>query len=93
MQRARTTAYNKYTSDLIRNWSVVEFKFNNHRLSPPPLSYDPLVVNFYRPLYVKSPISKKIKNNIFEGITYRFYILFLFLFVFDFQNKPKNVYI
>jgi len=31
------------------------------------------------------------ENNIFEGMTYRFYILLLIEFVFDFQNKQKNV--
>ena len=36
---------------------------------------------------VKSPITKKINNNIFEGKTYRFYILLLF----DFQNKQNNI--
>jgi len=37
-------------------------------------------------LRVKSPITKKIENNIFERITYQFFILFLF----DFQNKQKD---
>jgi len=42
---------------------------------------------FFSNLRVKSPIKKKIDNNIFEGMTYRFYILLLF----DFQNKQNNV--
>jgi len=40
---------------------------------------------------VKSLITKEIANNMFERMTYRFYILFLFDFVLDFQNKQKNV--
>jgi len=38
---------------------------------------------FLSTLRVKSPITKKIKNNIFEGMTYQCYILMLFDFVFD----------
>jgi len=41
-------------------------------------------------LSVKSPIIKKIDNNIFEGMTYQYYISLLFDFVFDFQNKQKK---
>jgi len=33
---------------------------------------------FISSLRVKLPITKKIENNIFEGMTYRFYILLLF---------------
>jgi len=44
---------------------------------------------FLSNLRVKSPITKK--NNIFERMTYRHYILLLFDFVFDFQNKQTNV--
>ena len=46
---------------------------------------------FLSNLRVKSLITKIINNNIFEGMTYRFYILLLFDFVFDFQNKQNNV--
>jgi len=46
---------------------------------------------FLSNLRVKSPITKKIENNVFEGITYRYHILVLFNFVFYFQNKQKNV--
>jgi len=43
-------------------------------------------------LRVKSPaITKKIENNIFQRMTYRFYILLLIDFVFDSRNKQKNV--
>jgi len=43
-------------------------------------------------LRVKSPIVKKDKNknNIFEGMTYQYYILLLFDSEFDFQNKQTN---
>jgi len=44
-------------------------------------------------LRVKSLITKKIENNIFDGMTYRLCILLLFDFVFDFQNKQKMLYI
>jgi len=45
---------------------------------------------FSNNLRVKSAITKKIENNILEGMTYRFYILLLFDFAFDFQNKQKK---
>jgi len=43
-----------------------------------------------RNLRVKSPITKNMENNIFEGMTYRYYILVLFEFVLYFQNKRQN---
>jgi len=48
---------------------------------------------FYVILRVITPITKKTENNVFEGMTCRFYILLLFDFVYkvDFQNKQKNV--
>jgi len=46
---------------------------------------------FLSNLRVKFPIIKKIENNIFEGMTNRFYILILFDFVLKFKNKQKNV--
>jgi len=46
---------------------------------------------FLSNLRVKSPITKKMDNNIFEGMTYRFYILLLFDFVFDIKNIQNNV--
>jgi len=36
--------------------------------------------------------TKKIENNILEGMTYRFYILLSFDFIFDFNNKQKKCY-
>jgi len=41
-------------------------------------------------LRVKSPITKKVKNNNFEGMTYWFYILLLFDFIFNLQHKQKK---
>jgi len=54
-------------------------------LSPKIVFYDFWVPN----LRVKSVIITIIEDNIFEGMTYRFYNLFHFDFVFDFQNKQK----
>jgi len=48
-------------------------------------------MTFLSNLRVKSHITKNIENNIFEGITYQYYILLLFDFVIDFQNKQKNI--
>jgi len=42
---------------------------------------------FLSNLGVKSPITKNIEHNIFEGVIYRFYILLLFDFVFGVENK------
>ena len=41
---------------------------------------------FLSNLRIKFLITKKVENNIFEGMAYRFYILLLF----DFQNEQKK---
>jgi len=65
------------------------------RYIPTRILYIIFLVIFEYLIYfrVKSPIIKIIEDNIFEGMTNRFYILLLFDFVFDFQKKNNFVHL